>query len=590
MAVAVGQSPGELGAAPESPLRQLLEQHCTSCHGGESPKGGLDLGSALAQATPDATLWLRAERRVADGTMPPPRLSKLEPTERERLRAHFEAAGSKALPKRPVLRRLSREQWARSVQAMLGVAVDVSGLPPESTAYGSDTVGDVMSVSPLWLESLHDLASEIVARTLRDAPTKARLLAPLGGAEPKSIEDHTRWLVPFLRQAFRRPASESELAARAELAQREGVGAALLATLLAPALWWRVDEAAEVGEEQPRPLSAHALAARLSFFLASAAPDRALSALADDGAILLPEVLEAEARRLLAAPSADAFVRDFGGAWLRHREAATKAADFRRFPEIWDQGLRDSMVEETHHFLAAIVREDRSVLQLLDSETTFVNERLAKHYGLSGIEGGHFREVDWPDDRRGGLTGMASILFVTSFPLRTSPTLRGAWILDALLGDPPPPPPENVGTLPADDRELKSETLRQRLELHRKSEACAACHARIDPLGFALEHFDAMGKFRERDEDRPIDAQGTLPDGTPLDGASSLRQALLARSDDFVRNLSRRLFLAATGRLVRPEDEPLITSMLTSARSSHYHFSSLILPLITSPPFLHTAP
>jgi hypothetical protein len=288
-----------------------------------------------------------------------------------------------------------------------------------------------------------------------------------------------------------------------------------------------------------------------------------------------------EVTRMLADPKAAAFVENFAGQWLRLRAVPGVDRNTYMFPDF-DDNLREAMRRETELFVGSIVREDRSALELLDADYTFVNERLARHYGIPNIYGSQFRRVPVTDPNRRGLLGHASILTLTSQANRTSPVTRGKWILDNLLGAPPPPPPPNVP--PLEQTEVKG-TLRQRMELHRKNPVCATCHKTMDPLGFALENFDPLGQWRTRDEGLPVDATGTLPDGTAFEGVAGLRAALLKRPDVFVTTLAEKLLTYALGRGLESYDAPAIRQIVRSAGQDDYRFSRLILGIVTSAPF-----
>jgi hypothetical protein len=325
------------------------------------------------------------------------------------------------------------------------------------------------------------------------------------------------------------------------------------------------------------------LASRLSFFLWSSMPDDALLDVAARGRLHEPAILEAQVRRMLADPRASAIVENFAGQWLHVRNLRNIAPNTDEFPDF-DNDLRDAFERETELFFDSVMREDRNVLDLLRADYTFVNERLAKHYGIDGVYGSRFRRVTLADDARRGLLGKGSILVVTSRADRTAPTLRGKWILENLLGVPPPPPPPNVPALePTPGAQPK--TMRERLDLHRANPACAGCHRLTDPLGFSMENFNAVGAWRTRDAGAPVDAGGALPDGTPLHGVAELRGALLGHPDAFVRTLSEKLLIYALGRGLQTYDQPVVRGIVRHAAAQDYRFSSLVLGIVRSVPF-----
>jgi hypothetical protein len=297
-------------------------------------------------------------------------------------------------------------------------------------------------------------------------------------------------------------------------------------------------------------------------------------------------VLEAQVRRMLADPRAAALVTNFGGQWLYLRNMRLAAPNASLFPEF-DDNLREAFQRETELFVEDQLRSDRSVVELLTANYTFLNERLARHYGIPNVYGSHFRKVTLPDERRAGLLGHGSILTVTSYPNRTSPVVRGKWLLENLLGAAPPPPPPNVPALRENGEGEKPTTVRARLEAHRRNPVCASCHAQMDPLGFALENFDAVGKWRTEDAEAKtaIDASGTLPDGTKFNGPVEFRKALLNRRVDFVTNLAEKLLTYALGRGLEYYDMPVVRQIMRDAAAKEYRWSALVLGIVTSQPF-----
>ena len=327
------------------------------------------------------------------------------------------------------------------------------------------------------------------------------------------------------------------------------------------------------------------LASRLSFFLWSSLPDDELLAAAADGRLGDPEVRRRHVRRMLDDPRASALVTDFASQWLHLRNLRAAAPDVNAFPEF-DDDLRDAFRRETQLFLEAQLREDRGLLELLTADYTFLNERLARHYGIDGVHGSRFRRVPLAGDRRAGLLGHGGILTVTSYANRTSPVVRGKWLLENILGAPPPPPPPDVPPLEAADVG-GARSMRERLERHRASPACASCHAQMDPLGFALENFDAVGRWRDAAEDGgPVDAAGALPDGSRFAGPAGLRRMLLDRGDELVTNVTARLMTYALGRGLEAHDMPAIRRIVRDAEPGGYRWSSIVLGVVESTPFL----
>jgi hypothetical protein len=312
-------------------------------------------------------------------------------------------------------------------------------------------------------------------------------------------------------------------------------------------------------------------------------PDDELLDLAVKGRLKEPAVLEQQTRRMLKDPKSRALIDNFAGQWLYLRDLASVTPDTKEF----DANLRQAFRRETELLFDSIVREDRSVLTMLDADYTFVNERLARHYGIAGIRGDYFRRIslDQTSPRR-GLLGQGSFLTVTSIATRTSPVMRGKWILQNLLGAPPPAPPPGVEVnLEADPKAKKPNTLRERLELHRTQQVCASCHKIMDPLGFSLENFDLIGKWRDNDSGVPIDSSGVLVDGTPVRGVADLRRALLSRSDAFVTTTMERLMTYALGRPVEYTDMPTLRAIVRDSGKNDYRFSTMIVGVVKSPAF-----
>ncbi len=404
-------------------------------------------------------------------------------------------------------------------------------------------------------------------------------------------------LTSLARRAYRRPVAAGDLATLMDFYRAgrrggsfdAGVQHALERVLIAPDFLFRVErDPVDIGPATAYVLSDLELASRLSYFLWSSGPDEPLLALAEQGRLSEPEVLGRQARRMLADPRSRALVRNFAGQWLHLRNLRGVMPDALVFPEF-DENLREAFRQETELFVDSLIREDRSVLDLLAADYTYVNERLARHYGLPGIYGSHFRRVRLDPEvaeRRGGILGHGSLLTVTSYPNRTSPVLRGKWLLTNVLGTPPPPPPADVPDLPDRGADGGPATVRDRLARHRESPACAVCHAPMDPLGLALENYDAVGKWRATGATgRPIDAAGNLPDGTAFEGPTGLRALLLERRELFIGTLAEKLLAYALGRGPEYYDRPTVRAITRSAAAEDYRWSALVVGIVQSTPF-----
>ena len=444
------------------------------------------------------------------------------------------------------------------------------------------------------------------AQTPRDTPSRRRVFpcspeaeGPVGDAEGDDA-CATDILSSLARRAFRRPVTDEDVAplvslyrvGRADGTFETGIEFALRGLLIDPEFLFRIErDPLDVPPATAYRLTDLELASRLSFFLWSSLPDDELLRLAEEGVLSDPATLEQQVSRMLADTRSDAVVDNFFGQWLLVRNMRTAAPDPDAFLDF-DENLRDAMERETELFVESQVREDRSVLDLLRANYTFLNERLARHYGVRNVYGSHFRRVAFdggnPAARgRGGLLGQGSILTVTSYPNRTSPTKRGLWVLDHLLGAPPPPPPPEVPGLPDANhpQEARSLSMRERMELHRTSPVCASCHVQMDPLGFSLENFDGIGAWRTDEDGAPIDASGALPYTAPFEGPSGLKSVLLGQEERFVETVTEKLLTYALGRGVEYYDAPAIRQITRNAAEDEYRWSAVIRGIVNSTPF-----
>jgi hypothetical protein len=427
-----------------------------------------------------------------------------------------------------------------------------------------------------------------------DTPSRRRIFV-CRPAQPGEEEPCARRILSSLmRRAYRRPVSDADLNvplkfykdARADGGFETGIEMALRAVLVSPEFLFRVEQdPAGAAPHSAYRVSDLELASRLSFFLWSSIPDDELLDAAIQGKLKTPAVLEKQARRMLADSRSRALVDNFAEQWLYLRNLASTTPDMRLFPDF-DDNLRQAFRQETEMFFESILREDRNVLDLLRANYTFVNERLAKHYGIPNIYGSRFRRITFgQDDVRGGLLRQGSVLTVTSYATRTSPVIRGKWILSNILGVPPPPPPAVVPALKENGGIGKSVSMRERMAQHRDNPACSGCHRLMDPVGFSLENYDAVGRWRTTDDGLPIDAAGGLPDGSKFEGVAGLQQALLRRPEIFVSTFTEKLLTYALGRGVEYYDGPAVRKVVAEARTSDYRFSSVILGIVKSAPF-----
>ena len=456
--------------------------------------------------------------------------------------------------------------------------------PSASAGVGDNVVGGIASL---------EIHGPYGGRVPEETPSRRRVFVcrPSG---PHDEEPCARTIMGTLaRRAYRRPVTDGDLAPLMEIFEigraaggfETGIARALEALLTMPAFLMRA-EVDPVGAPAGTiyPISDVELASRLAFFLWRSIPDDELLDAAVRGRLRDPVVLERQTRRMLADRRAARWMSDFLGQWLQVRNLQTMVPDPLRFPG-YDSTLRDALLKETELFFESQVREDRSVLDLLRADYTFLNARLAEHYGIEGVHGSHFRRMAVADPARGGLLGHGSVLTATSYADRTSVVLRGKWVLETLLGAPPPPPPANVPPLPENDGRSEPASLRERMEQHRANPVCATCHANMDPLGFALENFDAIGRWRESDEGAPIDSAITWRD-TAIDSPKAFREALLRQGEDeLLRTIAEKLLTYALGRGVDYLDAPTVRRIVRDAARDDYRWSSLVLGIVRSAPF-----
>jgi hypothetical protein len=425
-----------------------------------------------------------------------------------------------------------------------------------------------------------------------DTASRRRILlcTPRRAAEEESCAKQI--LSTIARRAYRRPVADADLATLMEFYQSgrkegsfdAGIQFALERILIDPDFLFRAERDPAGSAAPAHRLADLELASRLSFFLWSSIPDDELLDAAARGRLKDPAVLAAQVRRMIADPRAKALIENFAGQWLMLRNIRDAAPDPDLFTDF-DENLREAFRRETELFIDSQFREDRGVPELLTANYTFMNERLARHYGVPGVQGTRFRRVTMTDGQRGGLLGHGSLLTVTSYPNRTSPVVRGKWLLENILGSAPPPPPPDVPALPERGEDGRPKSVRERLEQHRQNPACAACHAQMDPLGFALEQFDAVGKYRTTDAGATIDPSGTLPDGSSFRGLDGLRTLLDGRREEFVSTVTEKLLAYALGRGLEHSDMPAVRKIVRDAAADGHRWSSIVLGVVNSVPF-----
>jgi hypothetical protein len=552
--------------------------------------------------------------------MPPSGRPRPEEAEREQFLLWLNSA----LPAAPraVVRRLNRAEYNNTIRELVGVRfLPADDFPADDTGDGFDPMAGVLSVSPTLIEKYLLAAERVVESAANDPELWARLSSPpaedfipyvLRGTPPQrgdtikpqqqvamdeeaarraaEIDRAYGALQAFIDRAYRRPVTHAEmyrLMRFVEAALNDGENAddglklALKAVLVSPQFLFRT------GAHLPRPGDDFELASRLSYFLWSSMPDEELFRLAARGQLRDPRTLVGQVRRMLRDPRSRALAENFGGQWLQTRALAQSAPDPVLFPQF-DNDLRRAMQDETERFLDHLIREDRSVLELLTGDYTFVNERLARHYGIPGVQGPEFRRVSLAGTPRAGVLTHASVLTLTSGPTHTSPVKRGKWVMENILGTPVPSPPPGADDLKV--RDGGSLTPRERLEQHRARAECAACHARMDPLGYALENFDAVGAWRDHDGGASIDAHGTLPDGWEFRGVAGLRAVLVQQPERFIRCLAQKLLAYALGRALTPADRSAVDRIVRHPSHNGHRVSSLVIALVRGDLFQERAP
>ena len=584
----------------------LLGKYCYDCHGDKKQKGGIEVQhlTSTESALQRHRFLENIAKQIESGDMPPEDDTDVLPTPAERkvlvgeiesVLRKLETGDFPRNPGRTTIRRLNRNEYNYTVRDLCGVKFQPGRDFPADGAGGEgfDNVGDSLFISPILMEKYFAASQKIIASLYETPGTLDSMLIAKPGKDVTPSAAAKSTLQYHASFAFRRRATDDDLAAMLKLfdaniakgkSYEQAIRPALQAILVHPAFLFRI-EADQPGKSEWR-ISDFELATRLSYFLWSSMPDRRLFKLADEGKLSDPAVLAGEADRLLADPRSEALSRHFAGQWLGFdglREVAEP--DPVRFPSF-TPSLRNAMYRESVEFFNYVVRENRPVTELIQSDYTFVNAELAKHYGFPAVSGDKLQKIQLTDPNRGGVICQASILTATSVPLRTSPVKRGKWILDTLLGTPPPPPPPDAGVLPADDKSAKGLSFREQLELHRQKPSCAGCHEKIDPLGFGLENFDAIGRWRSTDANgKPVDSLATLPGDITFSTPAELKKLLLGSDDLFLRNTARKMLGYSLGRPLEYYDEPVISDLVKTLRANQLRIRPLIHAIICSAPF-----
>lgn len=592
---------------------QLLQNSCSDCHAPGAEEGGFGL-QQISQETllgDQFELWQKIRQRINDRSMPPADSQPLEDTTREALVAWIDEAsiaavcGQGAVAGPPLLRRLARHEYSNTIRDLLDIHFDAGQGLPEDTAGGEGftNAAETLIISPIHAEKYLQAASDALDYAARDAGARKRLLAARYGADPQSQESAAQEnLLSLAEQAFRRPVAAAEVdrylglyqAARQDgLAFDEAVLYAMRGILISPSFLF-ITETPPQQIGLAEPLGDHELAVRLSYFLWASTPDIELRRAADLGQLSQPEELKKQTLRMLTARGTHLqdSLEQFVGSWLGTADVGrSKQIDRQRHPRIEDPHVAALRNQPIYAF-ESILQENESLLSLIDAPWTFLNNELVRVYDLRKDKikeefVQNLKRVQLPEEYqyRGGLLGMGGVMVVSSYPGRSSPVLRGAWVLEKLLGIELPPPPADIPPLDDSAQAAEASTLRQRLELHRQDAACATCHDRIDPIGFALENFNEIGAWRDRDAGGTIDALAKLPGGQEIDGVSGLKDYLMQNRDTFVRVLTRKMLGYALGRSLQPTDLCTVESIVQRLQSHEYRSQELILGIVTSEPF-----
>jgi hypothetical protein len=601
------------GGAAESPnlqhfgpqIRPLVQQYCVKCHGGDQTKGDVNLKEyeRVGQTLKDVKVWKTVLKQVEKGEMPPEDAPQPKPEEKALLTGwvkmmvtSVESGQLGKDPGRTTMRRLNRNEYNNTMQDLFGLKIRPADAFPSdgSGGAGFDNNADTLFLPTVLMEKVFDASGQIMDAVFASEPLRNRLLTARPPQDQPAEPAAKAVLNLWVPRIFRRKVADAEMepylalwrkASRDGANYEEALKTTFKSLLISPNFLFRL----ETDQPQPTPyrVTDFELANRLSYFLWSSMPDLEMLAIAARGELSKPEIYTTQVRRLLKDPRCKTFSREFSSQWLgfdRLRSVANP--DKTRFPEF-TQSLRIAMFQESVEFFHSVIQENQSLLRLINADYTFLNEELARHYGIPGVTGTALRRVVLKDKNRGGLLGQGSVLTCTSLPLRTSPVLRGKWVLEELLGTPPPPPPQNAGTLPADDRQPDGLTFRQRLELHRQKASCSGCHAKLDPPGFGLENFDPIGRWRTEVAGKPVDSGGKLTTGETFSTPAELKTVLLKKQDLVMRNLVERTLAYALGRGLEFYDEPTVQQITTKLLANDCRAEMLILEVAQSYPFLY---
>ncbi len=604
-------------------IRPILQKHCYDCHSNEKSKGDLNLEhfDDLDKVHESKEIWHSVLERVQAFEMPPEGKNELSFDKQSKL-----VGWLKDLPKpenpdcdqiasdrnanfyrgHVMSRRINRAEYANTIRDIFGVSIPVEDLLPADGGGGEgfDTAGNALFTSSIHIEKYMAAADRVLTAVLPGDPVdlspefkvaRARLLGDNAIPNKETARPTAEGIIRrFSRLAYRRPPTASEIERSMKMFDRawsrddgyvRALRLALKSTLISPNFLFLIEP--EPDEKGVQPLGPFPTASRLSYFIWSSMPDEELLSLAENGKLLEPNTYREQVRRMLADPKAAALGERFALQWLDlERLGGEVRPEAKKFPEF-DEALQRAMLEEASTVFNYIIRTDSPLVHLIDADYTFANERLARIYGLDGVTGDELQKILLTDKNRGGVTGMAAIHTLTSYPSRTSPVLRGRWVLEALLGEKVKPPPPDVPAFEEAQAKAKNLSLRDQLQIHREKAECASCHDKMDPLGFGMENFDVLGRWREKDGEHAIDSQGTLPNGESFTGPAGLKKILLARKDDVIKHLVRKMAGYAYGRELNRFDDCVVDKAMEALKQTEYRPSVLVEHIATSFPFRH---
>ncbi len=594
-------------------INGLLGRYCYKCHNGDKANGDVNLAkdSNPRLILENAIVWESALSRVEAHEMPPEE-SKQQPSDKDR--ELIVAFLKKTLgqlncetqndPGKPGARRLNRVEYDNSIRFLTGLDLNLAdSFPADASSYGFDNIAASLTLTPLQVEQYYQAAQKVVAALVQDKSRVDKSDKPIGYRKVyfrtvrpgDSEEEIAREVITrFANRAFRRLVDKEWIdrvmaiyhrSREEQLDHDASIGNMIVSVLISPRFLVRIEQD-RVDIEEAYPVDAFDLASRLSFFLWSGPPDEALFKLAMNGEILKEEVIEQQVSRMLKDPQSDALISNFFAAWLQFNNLESRSPDKKVFAS-YDDRLHKAIIQEPRMLLQEIIRKDRPVTDLLDANYTYLNEVLAQHYGIEGVAGDTMTRVELTDRRRGGLLTSAALLMAQSDPSRTNVPRRGNFIAGAVLGSPAPPPPPDVPELQEPDPNDKPMTLRERLAAHSTNAQCASCHAKMDPLGFGFENYDAIGAWRESEVGKAIDSSGKLPNGTTFSGPVELKDILLDRKDEFAKTLATQMMIYALGRGPFASDKCVIEDAVEEAKANDYKFSAFVRAIVLSYPFLN---